>query len=252
MHLAIHGICGKMGKTVLQLAQTEKKIQSIIGIDNKIEDLQLPIYANLKELSQKIDVIIDFSTPTALDTLLSYAIDTKAPIVLATTGYTAVEQQKIEKAAQQIAIFQSANFSMGMHIFSLLAQKATELLGESFDIEIIEKHHNEKKDAPSGTAFMLANTLQQARPQLQCNTTRYATKVARAKNEIGIHAVRGGNIIGEHQVLFCGNDELLTFTHSATSKKIFAQGALQAAFFIQNKSARLYGMQDMLTQTLCL
>lgn len=250
MHLAIHGICGHMGKSVLKLAKVEEKIQSIVGIDTKVENLQVPIYKHLQEVPSKIDVLIDFSASNAIDSILSYAQEHSTPIVLATTGYSTIAQNKIEQTANKIAIFQSANFSIGMHIFTFLAQKASKLLGKTFDIEIIEKHHKLKKDAPSGTALMLAKTIQKERNALQICCSRNHNNWAREANEIGIHAVRGGNIVGEHEVLFCGNDEVISLKHSATSKSVFAQGALQSALFLQNKPAGLYSMQNMLQETL--
>ncbi|MEG0664460.1 MAG: 4-hydroxy-tetrahydrodipicolinate reductase, partial [Clostridia bacterium] len=191
----------------------------------------------------------DFSHPSTLENLLNYAIKNNVPCVISTTGYSLMQINQIENASKQIPIFFSANMSLGVCLLSELAKKAALFLGEDFDIEIVEKHHNQKIDAPSGTALMLGNEINSV-----CNNkyeyvyNRQSKREKRAKNEIGFAAIRGGTIVGEHDVIFAGLDEVITLSHSAYSKSIFATGSVNAAIFIKNKPAGLYKMQDILKQ----
>lgn len=248
MNIAIHGVCGQMGRTVLQIAQQENKIHNIYGVDIQAGNLEIEVYRNLYDIPEKVDVIIDFSSPQSLQNILAFAIEKNIPIVLATTGFTSKQLAEINEIAKKIAIFKTANFSIGINVLEYLVEKTANILGNRFDIEIIEKHHNVKKDAPSGTAYMLAESVKKGfAKDMHFIYGREGIGNVREKNTIGIHAVRGGTIVGEHEVLFCGDDEIITLSHSARSKKIFAIGAIQAALFIHKKEAGLYNMQDILS-----
>jgi 4-hydroxy-tetrahydrodipicolinate reductase len=194
-------------------------------------------------------VIIDFSSAENLKERLDYAKAHKLGIVLASTGFTADDLKMIDEYSQEIAIFKTANLSLGVNVMQALCKAAAQILGDGFDVEIIEKHHNLKKDAPSGTALMLADSLNEAFENTKTYVNgRKGIVGARAKNEIGIHAVRGGTIVGEHEVIFAGEDEVITISHSAASKRVFAVGAIRAAKFISGKVAGRYAMKDLLAE----
>ena len=198
-------------------------------------------------MPQKPDVIIDFSHPSSLDDLLDYCMTNGTPIVIATTGYNDEQIAKIHKASEQIPVFFTFNMSLGINLLTELAKKATQILGGQFDIEIIEKHHNQKIDAPSGTAIMLANAINE---ELDNSCTyvydRHSVRQKRAKNEIGMHAIRGGTIVGEHEIIFAGRDEVISLKHEAHSKQVFAVGSVNAAVFMCGKPAGIYAMKDLL------
>lgn len=180
--------------------------------------------------------------------MLAYCIEKKLPAVICTTGYSPEQVAQIKEASKKIAIFYSGNMSLGINLLIELSKKAAKVFGESFDIEIIEKHHNQKLDAPSGTALMIADAITEyAKNDAQYVYDRHAYRKKRDKREIGIHAVRGGNIVGEHEVLFAGTDELFTISHSARSKSVFAVGAVNAAVYMNGQSAGMYDMSDLLS-----
>ena len=199
---------------------------------------------NFDNVKDKIDVIIDFSNPKNLDMIYDYSLKTKPPVVFATTGYSDSELKKIDELSKSVPVLRSANFSLGVILLNKLVKMATPILKDGYDIEIIEAHHNKKLDAPSGTAKMLLKSV--------LDETGYDVKPGRdgysprSKNEVGIHAVRGGTIVGEHEVLFCGTDEVITLKHSAQSKKIFATGAIKAAKWLVGKPVGFYDMEDVL------
>ena len=196
---------------------------------------------------EEADVIIDFSNPALLDDLLTYSAAKSMPLVIATTGYTAEQKAKIEAAAEKCPIFFTYNMSMGINLLATLAQKAVNVLGPDFDIEIVEKHHNQKIDAPSGTALMLADAMcKEIDHPMKYEYDRHAKREKRTRDEIGIHSVRGGTIVGEHEIIFAGRDEIITLSHSARSKEIFAVGAVNAAVFMCGKDAGLYDMSQMI------
>lgn len=242
------GANGKMGRVIENCISSREDMQVVAGIDidtNRYADF--PIYQTIEECSEPVDVIIDFSHPTLLSPLLEFAAARQLPIVLATTGYSEGQIQLIHEAANKIAIFFTFNMSLGVNLLLDLAKKATAVLGGQFDIEVIEKHHNQKIDAPSGTAIMIANAINEAADErYQYEYDRHSKRKKRPKNEIGIHSVRGGTIVGEHEVIFAGRDEVLTLTHSATSKEVFAVGAVNAAAFLKGKPVGLYTMKDLL------
>jgi 4-hydroxy-tetrahydrodipicolinate reductase len=245
----ISGATGKMGRKVYSVIEDRRDIVTAFGVDALSQKSygDFPIYKNFSELPEAPDVIIDFTNPDFLDSLLSYCLTTGTPVVLATTGFAAEQIQKIKKAAEQIPVFFTANMSLGINLLVSLAQKAAEVLGRGFDVEIIEKHHNLKIDSPSGTAIMLADAINEARGSNMQNVyDRYAKRKKRADNEIGISAVRGGTIVGEHDIMFCGRDEIITLSHGAYSKEVFAVGAVNAALFIAGKAAGLYDMKELI------
>ena len=206
------------------------------------------MYSNLTEVQDCADVIIDFSHPNNLDDILAYAKKNKTKVVFATTGFSKKELDKIEEASKEIAIFQSYNTSFGIQMVTkILRQVAKEFYDNGYDIEILEKHHNQKIDAPSGTALMLADAMcEEIEKPMKYEYDRHSKREKRTKNEIGIHAVRGGTIVGEHEIIFAGRDEIITLSHSARSKEIFAVGAVNAAVYMNGKGAGLYDMKELI------
>jgi len=244
------GCNGKMGQVITRLAEQYEDLRIVAGYD--IYDNgknSYPVYADLEKCCEKIDVIIDFSNPAALDSVISFAVARKIPAIIATTGLSPAQKKQIEKASHTIPVFFSANMSLGVNLLIDLVKKAARLLEPNFDIEIIEKHHNQKIDAPSGTALAIADSINEELDQkYEYIYDRHSRRKKRNKKEIGIHAVRGGTIVGEHTVLFAGNDEIIEIKHSATSKDIFGTGALRAARFIYGKKPGLYNMNDLISE----
>ena len=245
-NLLISGALGKMGKKVYEAA-INSSLSPVAGVDIKqdFSNDNFKIYDSFNNVSEKIDVVIDFSSPKNLDNLLNFCLENNVNTVLCTTGYTESDLEKIEKASEKIAIFRSANMSLGVNVLiSAVKHVAKSLYG--FDIEIIEKHHNKKVDSPSGTALMLADAVKSELPEKYYVYGREGIVGARDKNEVGIHAIRGGNIVGEHQVIFAGENETLTFTHQATDRGVFAIGAVNAAIYICTKVAGIYNMDNLI------
>lgn len=247
-NIAICGANGKMGKTIYNCIKDRDDCKVVAGIDLYTEQYaDFPIVASPAELPVKPDVIIDFSNPASLNGLLEYCLSTDTPIVVASTGYSDEQIAKIKSASEQIPVFFTFNMSLGINLLVHLAKKATEVLGDRFDIEIVEKHHNQKLDAPSGTAIMLANAINETMNNSKTYIyDRHSRRQKRDKSEIGMHAIRGGTIVGEHDVIFAGNDEIITLSHSATSKSVFAEGSIKAAIFLKDKPAGLYDMQMLI------
>lgn len=245
--IILSGCNGKMGHVISDIVMGRDDCTIVAGFDlNTQRQYDYPVYAMPSEYTGGGDVIIDFSHPSLLSTLLDYAEEKKIPIVLATTGYSKAQLEEIHAAAQRLPVFFSANMSLGINLMVELAKKAASVLGGSFDIEIIEKHHNQKIDAPSGTALMIADAVSgvlSEKPQYVYD--RHSQRKKRDKNEIGIHAIRGGTIVGEHDIMFAGRDEILTISHTAMSKEVFASGAVNAAVFMCGKAPGLYNMKDM-------
>lgn len=244
----VSGIGGKMGGNIVSLLKGDLEASVCCGVDAKKPDdfAAAPVYSNFSAVKEKPDVIIDFSSPALLDDLLKFAIKNKCACVLATTGYTEEDLSKIKNASKQIAVFKTANFSIGVNLLVKLVNEAAAFLGESFDVEIVEKHHNQKVDAPSGTALMLADSVNEAFAGDKNYVEGRSGKVGKRGKEIGLHSVRGGTIVGDHDVLFCGEDEIITLSHRAESKKVFAAGAIRAAKFVAGKPAGMYDMKDVL------
>ena len=245
--IIISGCSGKMGMSIINAAANRKDCKIVAGVDVVEPNNNDFVYAtSFSQLDVDADVIIDFSNPVVLDSLLEYAAKKKLPVVICTTGYTEEQVNKIHSASEIIPVFYSGNMSLGINLIIELAKKATAVLGDNFDIEIIEQHHNQKLDAPSGTALMIANAISNVKTDAEYIYDRHAYRKKRDKKEIGIHSIRGGNIVGEHEVIFAGNDEVLTISHSARSKTVFAVGSLNAAVFLNGKKPGMYDMSDLL------
>lgn len=245
--IIINGACGKMGRVVTEVAAAAG-ISVVAGVDRYAAGARAyyPLYENIGDCTLSADVVVDFSRPDALPDLLNYCIAHKMGLVLATTGYTAEDLASIAAAAEIIPIFKTANMSVGVNIMLDLVRKAALSLPE-YDIEIVEKHHNAKVDAPSGTALLIADAMKEVcLSDKEYVFGRTPDSGRRQRSEIGIHAVRGGTVTGEHEVYFFGNDEVVTITHQAASRKIFAIGAIKAAEYLQGKKPGLYDMQDVL------
>lgn len=246
--IILSGCNGAMGHVISDSVQKRSDCTIVAGVDlhpGNAPDFE--VFDAPDKVTVEADVIVDFSHPTALIPLLHAATDKKLPIVVCTTGLSSEHTEAMKTASQKIAVFHSGNMSLGINLMIALAKKAADVLGTDFDIEIIEKHHNRKLDAPSGTALMLANAINETLDnRLRYEYDRHVRREKRPKNELGIHAVRGGTIVGEHEVIFAGPDELVTISHSARSRDVFATGAINAALFLADKGAGLYDMSDLL------
>lgn len=248
MNVIISGALGAMGRVVANNAAA-LDILVTAGVDRDASDsFSYPVYAGFENCPATADAIIDFSHPSTLPRLLAFARQHNIPTVIATTGMSEADIVMINEAAKSIPIFFTFNMSLGVNLLCELAKHAAAILGSGFDIEIIEKHHNKKIDAPSGTAIMMANAVTEALPFTpELTYDRHAVRKRREPSEIGMHAIRGGTIVGEHDIMFCGIDEVITLSHSASSKGVFAVGALKAAAFLANRKAPgVYDMKDMI------
>ncbi len=248
--IVITGASGKMGRVIANLVKQRDDCEIMAGIDIiPAQYDSFPLVQKPFDLTEKPDVIIDFSHPSALEELLSYCKMKSVPAVIATTGYTEEQIADIKAAAHQAPIFFTFNMSLGINLLVDLAKRAASVLGTQFDVEILEKHHNLKKDAPSGTALMIAEAIN----EVYGNDKKYVydrhnVRKPRDKEEIGISSIRGGTIVGEHDVIFAGHDEVITLSHSAQSKEVFAVGAINAALFLKDKRPGLYEMSDLLKE----
>ncbi len=244
------GCGGAMGRAVTQIVESRDGFEIAAGIDLRSGGhCHYPVFESFDKCNVEADVIIDFSLPSLLDSMLGYAKAHKLPVIICTTGYSDEQKQQIMAASEELAVFYSGNMSLGINLLIALASKAASVLGGSFDIEIIEKHHNQKVDAPSGTALMIADSISktlETAPTYEFD--RHSRRMKRPKNEIGIHSVRGGTIVGEHEVIFAGESEVVTLSHSAQSKTVFASGAVNASAFMVGKPAGLYDMNSMLSE----
>ena len=245
----MHGCNGHMGRVITDICKNDENIEIVAGIDlfDGIEN-DYPVFKTLDDCDVDADVIIDFCSAKAVDGLLDYCEKTKMPVVLCTTGLSDEQIARVSQVAKTVPVLRSANMSLGINTLMDLLKKATAVFADAgFDVEIVEKHHNQKLDAPSGTALALADSINEVL------NNEYAYKYdssqerkKREKKEIGISAVRGGNIVGEHEVIFAGTDEVITFKHTAYSKGVFAKGAVEAAKFMKGKTAGLYDMKDVI------
>lgn len=241
------GANGKMGHVIRNIVAADNECEIVAGVDINTESTDFPIYSEIDSVKESADVIIDFSNPALLNSLLKYSATKKIPVVIATTGFDDDQKKQIENAATENGVFFTYNMSLGINLLATLAKKAVDVLGNDFDIEIIEKHHNQKIDAPSGTALMLADAIcEEIDKPMKYEYDRHSKREKRSKNEIGMHAVRGGTIVGEHEIIFAGRDEIITLSHSARSKEIFAVGAVNAAKYMVGKGAGLYTMKDLI------
>ncbi len=237
-----------MGKAVARVCEKTSGVEIVAGCDIHADGSEnFPVYAKPGEVKEEFDVIIDFSHPSAFDGIIDCAAGTNTPAVICTTGLSDGQKAKMTEAAKSAPIFFSANMSIGINLLIDLACKAARLLENNFDIEIIEKHHNQKLDAPSGTALAISDAISDAvsfSPEYVYD--RHSVRQKRGKTEIGLHAVRGGTIVGEHDVIFAGTDEVIELKHSAASKEVFAVGAVKAAAFMKGKPAGMYSMKDLI------
>lgn len=249
----MHGCNGRMGQVITNLAAEDDEIEIVAGVDvsSHIKN-SYPVFGCIQECNVEADAVIDFASAKAVDGLLDYCVSKKLPCVLCTTGLSQQQLEKVAAASSQTAVLKSANMSLGINmLFRLLKEAADVLAPAGFDIEIVEKHHNQKVDAPSGTALALADSInEELGNRYEYVYDRSVGREKRAKKEIGISAVRGGTIVGEHDVIFAGADEVVTFSHTAYSKSVFAKGAVQAAKFLKGKPAGLYRMSDVIDAAL--
>jgi len=246
--LILSGCNGYMGRVVTTLTDSDPAVLIVAGIDiNTQQQNSYPVYSAADDITEQADIIIDFSNPSALDSLLKLSIAKKLPLILCATGYSPQQLEQIENASSKTPIFRSGNMSLGINLLIELVNRASAVLGDTFDIEIVEKHHRRKIDAPSGTALMLADAASNALPERpEYVYERESKREPRSKNEIGITAVRGGTIVGVHDVIFAGQDEIVEIRHTATSRDVFAAGAIKAAKYMLNKPPGMYSMKDVL------
>lgn len=251
IRLIINGCNGKMGRVMTQAIEPEPEIEIVAGIDKCGSDgtLPYPVYKDINECDQSADVVVDFSRPDSIEPLTRYAIKTGTALVIATTGLAQEHKDMLAQAAESAAVFQSANMSLGVNLVKDILKKAARVLGDSFDIEIVEFHHNQKVDAPSGTAVLLAEEL---KASLEDSAGfiygRSPQSGRRHPREIGIHAIRGGTMPGEHSIIFAGPDEIVEIRHLALSRRIFALGAIKAIKFIATQNKGLFTMDDLIKQ----
>ena len=245
------GCSGKMGAAITGIVNERDDCEIVAGVDvNTACAHGYQVYPRIADVTETADVIIDFSHPSALDSILAFAAEKQIPAVLCTTGYSEAQNRQIEETSQKIALFHSGNMSLGINLLIALSRKAAQILGGSFDVEIVEKHHNQKIDAPSGTALMIAKAVSEELPyDSRYEYDRHSVRRKRERSEIGIHSVRGGSIVGEHEVIFAGHDEVVTIAHSAQSKGVFAGGAVNAAVFMKGKPAGLYDMNNLIAES---
>lgn len=244
------GCNGHMGNVIKSVVGARENCQIVAGVDlNTDKSNDFPVYSSISECNENADVIIDFSHPSCLNSILDYSESHNVPVVLATTGYNEEQKAQIKAASEKSPVFFTYNMSLGINLLAELAQKASRILSNDFDVEIIERHHNQKIDAPSGTALMLADAISEVVDSpLKYEYDRHSKREKRTKHEMGIHAVRGGTIVGEHEIMFAGRDEIITLSHSARSKEVFAVGAVNAALFMCGKQNGLYTMKDLLDE----
>ncbi len=251
--IIMHGCNGKMGQVISGIVSADENAQIVAGIDTRDEGRNpYPVFKNIKECTVEADVIIDFSVAQAVDDLLDYCVDKGVPCVLCTTGLSEAQLAKVQRASENVAILKSANMSLGINLLLKMLKDAVAVLGPAgYDIEIVEKHHNLKLDAPSGTALALADSINEEMDNAYSYVyDRSQRREKRDAKEIGISAVRGGTIVGEHDVIFAGTDEVITFSHGAYSKSVFAKGAVEAAKFLAGKSAGMYNMSNVIESIL--
>jgi 4-hydroxy-tetrahydrodipicolinate reductase len=241
------GCDGAMGRVISSQADERETCNVVAGVDREARQGDYPVYCSFGDIKEEIDAIIDFSSRNILLPLLDYAIKNNKSVVLATTGYTDKDMEAVMEASKKIPVFRSANMSYGINVMIKLIEKAAELLEDGYDIELMEKHHSKKVDSPSGTAKMLLRSINDTLNN-KCNLVhgREGNDTMRQEREIGVHAIRGGTIAGEHEVMFAGVDEIIQIRHTATSKKVFAIGSIKAAEFMADKGPGFYDMNDML------
>ena len=247
--MIMHGCNGRMGHVIVDLCKEDQEIQVVAGVDAFGENTyDFPVFKSLSECNVDADVIVDFSNASAVDGLLDYCVAKAIPVVLCSTGLSAEQLDKVKEASAKVAVLKSANMSVGINALIKVLKEVSPLFAAAgFDIEIVEKHHNQKLDAPSGTAIALADSINESlNNEYEYVNDRSTRREKRPVKEIGISAVRGGTIVGDHDVIFAGHDEVVTLSHRAYSRAIFGKGAIQAAKFLAGKSAGMYDMSDVL------
>ncbi len=249
--ILLSGANGRMGQAIVKLAGSRNDCRIVAGVDiNTNEKIDFEVYASFAEVPENldIDVIIDFTNPSLLIPLADFARDRKNPLVVATPGLSKQDMEYLQETAKTTSVLYSANMSLGICLLKDLVKRAVLFLGEGFDIEIIEKHHNQKLDAPSGTALVLADCINAVdNNKYEYIYDRHSRKAKRSPREIGFSSIRGGNIVGDHDVIFAGNNEIIEISHKALSRDIFADGALRAALFLKDKETGFYTMDDLLS-----
>ncbi len=247
--IIIHGCNGKMGQVITGIVAADKDAEIVAGIDI-VDNRQnpYPVFTNIDDCNVEADVIIDFASAKAIDKLLDYVETRKIPVVLCTTGLSEEQLARVEEVSKKVAVLKSANMSLGINTLFKVLKSVSPLLAEAgFDIEIVEKHHHFKVDAPSGTALALGDAINESLPEkYEYKFDRSQDRIPRPKNEIGFSSVRGGTIVGEHDVIFAGEDEVITFSHTAYSKSVFAKGAVEAAKFLKGQPAGHYTMKEVI------
>jgi len=249
-NIILSGCNGRMGSVITSLVSERNGCKIVAGVDVDTHTISdYPVYKTINEITIKADVIIDFSHPSSIKPILAYAKAKNLPAVIATTGFSETEVDFIKSAAVSLPVFYSHNMSVGISLLCELAKRAAALLQDSFDIEIVEAHHNQKIDAPSGTALMLGDSIKSVlKDDCEYEYDRSPVREKRNAKSIGMHAIRGGTIVGEHDIIFAGCDEIVTLSHSARSKNVFAAGAVKAAIFMKNKPAGLYDMKNLVAE----
>lgn len=246
--IAVSGAAGRIGRTIYTTLIGSDTYDIVFGVDAfGASDLPYPVYKSFADAELDADVIIDFSAPDALDDMLAYALTRKARLVIATTGYTPAQLEKIKDASKKVPVFKASNMSLGVNLLTALAKDAAKFLDDAYDVEIVETHHNHKLDAPSGTALTIAEAINEVRGnELVPVFGRHEARKRRDKSEIGIHAVRGGTVVGKHEVMFLGSGEVIRLAHESESKELYARGALRAAMFLMDKTEGFYDMTSIL------
>ncbi len=246
--IILNGCNGRMGQVITRLVAEDSECEIVAGFDifDGIENTY-PVYTDINEFKGEADVMIDFSNPMSLTSILAFCKARSLPIIVATTGFSQEQKDEMKEAAKDIPVFFSANMSLGINLLIALSKMATKLLEGGFDIEIVERHHNQKIDAPSGTALAIADAIDETLSYpAEYVYDRHSVRKKRKKTEVGLHSVRGGTIVGEHEVIFAGNDEVIEIKHSASSREVFAVGAIRAAKFMHGKGSGMYDMNDLI------
>lgn len=248
--IIMHGCNGKMGRVIGDLVKNDSEIEIVAGVDMVATNTDFPVFTSINDCDIEADAIIDFTTAAAVPSVVEYAVNKGIPAVICTTGLNEETIDMIKKASEKVAMFRSANMSLGINLLATILKKYSEVLYDAgFDVEIVERHHNQKIDAPSGTAILLGDAVNEGvNNKLEYVYDRSQVREKRDRRELGFSAVRGGTIVGDHEVIFAGKDEVVEFKHSAHSKEVFAVGAVKAAKFIKGKSAGLYDMQDVMNE----
>ncbi|GAA0075792.1 4-hydroxy-tetrahydrodipicolinate reductase [Clostridium sp. CTA-5] len=247
IRIVLNGCSGKMGKVITECATKFKNLEIIAGVDRFPSETSYPIYKNTEELNIDYDVLLDFSRADALPGLINLTEKTKKPLVICSTGFSNEDLALIDEKSKTLPLFRSANMSLGINLLNSLLRKVAPLLYGSYDIEIIEKHHNQKVDSPSGTAVLLADTIKESIAEETKFVYGRSGSSKREENEIGIHAIRGGSIVGDHDVIFAGSGEIIELSHKAISREVFAIGALKACEYMGTISdPGLYNMDDVI------